>query len=202
MTVREEILRGAAATLWWSVWADHVGANRCRSLMQQKIEDIAPPVPAVAHDLVERLLTQIEKEHGLGVASLYEIAVSANGGQAKEPERFGSCLAHMSMGTGVSWFDDHARFPLTVPHTLEHDTGDVADHADVHCEDCARIKNELLESVLARGFDESEAASPGERGVHVRCSQCQALVVSGVATHEHGCPNARLTRRDDTEEEE
>jgi hypothetical protein len=27
--------------------------------------------------------------------------------------------------------------------------------------------------------------------VDVRCSQCEALVISGVACHETGCPNAR-----------
>lgn len=29
-------------------------------------------------------------------------------------------------------------------------------------------------------------------GYHrVRCSQCEAMVINGVATHERGCPNAR-----------
>lgn len=40
------------------------------------------------------------------------------------------------------------------------------------------------------GFDESEYDEEDERW-HVQCSQCQALVINGHATHEHGCPNKR-----------
>lgn len=41
---------------------------------------------------------------------------------------------------------------------------------------------------VAWGFDRSEAAEGGY--IRVRCSQCAALVVNGVACHETGCPNA------------
>jgi hypothetical protein len=34
-----------------------------------------------------------------------------------------------------------------------------------------------------RGFDSSV-------GRHVKCSQCQAMVINGHACHETGCPNA------------
>lgn len=37
------------------------------------------------------------------------------------------------------------------------------------------------------GFDKSHVSDDG--GVHVGCSQCDALVINGMATHEHGCPN-------------
>lgn len=47
----------------------------------------------------------------------------------------------------------------------------------------ARILAELLE----RGFDQSTPSTAG--GVRVRCSQCEALVINGVACHERGCPN-------------
>lgn len=39
------------------------------------------------------------------------------------------------------------------------------------------------------GFD--RCISVEHEHVRVGCSQCQALVINGVATHEHGCPNAR-----------
>ena len=52
-----------------------------------------------------------------------------------------------------------------------------------------RKQAELLESLEARGFDASRVS--GRRGVSVGCTQCAALVVCGVATHEHGCPNGR-----------
>jgi len=52
----------------------------------------------------------------------------------------------------------------------------------------------LLETVLSQGFDRSEPIGRDElgrftKGVRVRCSQCEALVISGVAAHETGCPN-------------
>jgi len=31
-------------------------------------------------------------------------------------EDFGHCLAMQSLGSGVSWFDDHAEFSLELPH--------------------------------------------------------------------------------------
>lgn len=37
-----------------------------------------------------------------------------NGEYARE---FGHYLAMQALGHGVSWFDDHARFDLTVPHS-------------------------------------------------------------------------------------
>ena len=37
------------------------------------------------------------------------------------------------------------------------------------------------------GFDLSTATRGGAR---VRCSQCEALVINGMPSHERGCPNA------------
>jgi hypothetical protein len=38
------------------------------------------------------------------------------------------------------------------------------------------------------GFDRSEHI-PFTKQYRVRCSQCDALVISGTPTHERGCPN-------------
>ena len=46
----------------------------------------------------------------------------------------------------------------------------------------------LTATLRARGFDRSHAV-PFERGARVRCSQCEALVINGIACHERGCPN-------------
>jgi replicative superfamily II helicase len=52
----------------------------------------------------------------------------------------------------------------------------------------------LLQSLRRRGFDRSEYDR--SRGTHhVRCSQCEALVINGVACHEAGCPNEKRKRR-------
>jgi hypothetical protein len=48
-----------------------------------------------------------------------------------------------------------------------------------------------LEFFFAKGFDLTKRV-PGDRSmVNVKCSQCEALSINGVPTHERGCPNAR-----------
>ena len=59
-----------------------------------------------------------------------------------------------------------------------------------------------LQDSLVMGFDKSYITEEG--GVRVRCSQCEACVINGLAAHEHGCPNADTTWKDldeDPEEE-
>ena len=48
----------------------------------------------------------------------------------------------------------------------------------------ARMGQHLKE----QGFDDS-TYDCGDRTYRVRCSQCEALVINGVPTHERGCPN-------------
>ena len=47
-----------------------------------------------------------------------------------------------------------------------------------------------LEHLHALGFDASANTFGRPRMFSVACSQCQALVINGTPTHEHGCPNA------------
>lgn len=50
------------------------------------------------------------------------------------------------------------------------------------------MSNGTLERLLQQGFDLS--TYDDETGYcRLRCSQCEALAVNGVACHEHGCPN-------------
>ena len=44
--------------------------------------------------------------------------------------------------------------------------------------------------LLDLGFDLSTYSRSSKKH-HVRCSQCQALVINNIPTHETGCPNAR-----------
>ncbi len=55
----------------------------------------------------------------------------------------------------------------------------------------ARIK--LRRELKRRGFDLTTSQKCGT--VRQKCSQCEALVICGVATHELGCPNNRKRRR-------
>lgn len=47
-----------------------------------------------------------------------------------------------------------------------------------------------LDELHARGFDGAAHTFGRPNLISVSCSQCQALVINGIATHEHGCPNA------------
>jgi hypothetical protein len=44
-----------------------------------------------------------------------------------------------------------------------------------------------LEQLRLFGFDDSTKSG---RHLRVACSQCEALVINGVPTHETGCPHA------------
>lgn len=45
-----------------------------------------------------------------------------------------------------------------------------------------------LQTLRAQGFDRSEHI-PFTRSYRVKCSQCEACCINGVACHESGCPN-------------
>lgn len=45
-----------------------------------------------------------------------------------------------------------------------------------------------LQALIAQGFDRSSTI-PFQRAWTVRCSQCEALCINGIPTHEHGCPH-------------
>lgn len=47
---------------------------------------------------------------------------------------------------------------------------------------------ETLRGLRERGFDKS-SYDKKSHSWRVRCSQCEALVINGVACHETGCPN-------------
>jgi len=56
-------------------------------------------------------------------------------------------------------------------------------------------KKALHKAALEDGFDNSEIIKgAGVCGVKISCSQCHALVVNGLGTHEHGCPNKKSRR--------
>lgn len=45
-----------------------------------------------------------------------------------------------------------------------------------------------VEKLRRQGFDLSEY-NPSEQTWSVRCSQCEAIVINNIPTHETGCPN-------------
>jgi hypothetical protein len=49
-------------------------------------------------------------------------------------------------------------------------------------------KTRQRDALIDLGFDRTCILREGF--LKVRCSQCEALFINGIATHEHGCPNA------------
>jgi len=53
-----------------------------------------------------------------------------------------------------------------------------------------------LNKLKELGFDQSKHI-PFTKQYHVSCSQCEALCINGMPTHETGCPNQRREEEDD-----
>lgn len=46
-----------------------------------------------------------------------------------------------------------------------------------------------LDELHQHGFDASRLKHPMDLRIAPECSMCEAIVINGVPTHEHGCPN-------------
>jgi hypothetical protein len=130
---RDGIIRGMAAMLWALAWADHAEEHGCSSLSGD-IMAMMPSVPKMALKEAEKVAKGIEKANHVTLDELFSVACLADGRQTSDvdPENFGGDLAHMSIGTGVSWFDDHSKFPLQMPYGSNDD---LRMHADDTCQD-------------------------------------------------------------------
>jgi hypothetical protein len=124
-TFRDSFLEGAARAFFVTAYADHVencddfdddhdyakpgpGGDWC---------DSAPEAPPNAYALAGELWAKLAAANpdGAGVYTLADLAAEADG-KAIDAESFGHYLAMQAMGHGVSWFDDHKRFPMVIPH--------------------------------------------------------------------------------------
>jgi hypothetical protein len=120
------VVQGAARVLWASAWAD-VTEERGESHSGQELTEIAPPTPMEATSLATSLMGKVARANGHSISALVKMAAQADGvAPTNEFARsFGSDIAMMAMGTGVSWFDDHAEFPLTVPSVENYSLRDL-----------------------------------------------------------------------------
>jgi hypothetical protein len=134
-----EILDGMARTLFLLAYADFVereieDGNNVDDLPRpgggEDWDDYAPETPLSAREAATTAAIALCGQNGCALPELYRRAMIACGDarcqRAKEhtPEAFGSDLAMMVTGQGVSWFDDHARFPLHSSLYFEFCIGD------------------------------------------------------------------------------
>ena len=64
-----------------------------------------------------------------------------------------------------------------------------------------------LQELEWTGFDQSYALGRDDLGrfskaIRVKCSQCEALCINGIAVHEQRCPNQPREQQDDWEEDD
>jgi hypothetical protein len=133
----DPIVEGMASTLWGSAWANHADEHRCTKLSGMEITEIMPPIPPEAYAIAKDFIKDIEKENGKSIHALVEDAAAADGTEVDSDYEyaFGSDLAFMVTGAGVSWFDDHEEFPLEVPY---HEESELQMLADDQCEEEGR----------------------------------------------------------------
>ncbi len=124
-SIETTIITSMARTLFCMAWADWVEQIAQQSFPPgTKIEDAAPPTPPevlhLAYYLAGRLIQANPNKHSLMMLFRHAIihdGKSWAGVDETDPlcAEFGSDLAMMITGQGVSWFDDHAEFALKVP---------------------------------------------------------------------------------------
>ena len=118
----EKIIESMARTLFVCAWADaeeNAGRSHGHGV---NLMDVAPATPESAKAFALYLAGRIHEANGKSLLLLIFDAARADNYPHPEKylepeyvEDFGHCLAMQSLGHGVSWFDDHASFPLKVP---------------------------------------------------------------------------------------
>lgn len=114
----EEFSTGAARALWASSWAD--GEEERGNSIQGQILDQMPPVPISAWVAAGELIGLLESSNKANIFMLMERAKKADGVKSIDIEEFGFSMAMQALGTGVSWFDNHANFKLEDVHMEYH----------------------------------------------------------------------------------
>ncbi len=116
-----DIIDGMATALWASAYATWGTANGETPGDGGDWVEFSQPVPDAVEEDAKALAASIARENNVeDISDLLYMAAGAEGLDAGEirPEHaadFGHYLAMMSLGEGVSWFDDHALFPVELP---------------------------------------------------------------------------------------
>jgi hypothetical protein len=127
-----EISEAMARALWVTAYADFIDEQRSEGKSRRQLEaegfstcgggddwmDVAPETPPQGLQAGRDLAALYEEVNGTSLDELAAAAAVADG-QDVDGEEFGHYLAMMALGRGVSWFDDHAEFPLKTPFAFE-----------------------------------------------------------------------------------
>ena len=125
---RETVIHAAARAFFVCAYADHVeDEDRDDDIDYPRPSggdwfDYAPDAtPLNAYVLAGEMWSAVEIASKINMWALAARANEADGGVYAIPDHFdtksfGHYLAMEYMGHGVSWFDDHSDFPITIPH--------------------------------------------------------------------------------------
>lgn len=122
-SIETTIIEAMARTLWGSAWADYQEQVLGRP-PRGEILDLAPDTPLEVTLAAYYFAGQLKQANSRNMHFLLRDAFAAD---LKRPitehdvlsdeyaREFGSDLAMMLIGSGVSWFDDHEKFELRMP---------------------------------------------------------------------------------------
>lgn len=124
----EDIAEGMARGLWlaaYSSFAEEANdPDFPRARQGQDWDDVAPETPEIADEAALALAKLYVDANHVTLDGLYGRATLANGQDEDDSDQaymFGFYLSQMAIGSGLSWFDDHARFDLKKPFFFEVD---------------------------------------------------------------------------------
>jgi hypothetical protein len=124
-TTRDAFIEGASRAFFVLAYADFVEDEEnshfelSRPGPGEDWFDYAPESPPEAYALAGELWARLELANDRSVYALIDAAAIADKVDeysAEDLEKFGHYMAMQAMGHGVSWFDDHAKFPIEIPH--------------------------------------------------------------------------------------
>lgn len=122
----QTLIESAARLAWTDWWATQQEERGRRFPPRTELTKVAPPTPEYAKVWAGIMIGHVEAMNGASIYVIADRAYKADGHRdvagSVYPGEFGSALAFMALGHGVSWFDDHAKFPLKMPH-MEFDAG-------------------------------------------------------------------------------
>jgi len=134
----EAIEKGVRTMLWGEAWGEHIMAHHCADIEEEDDHELLMSVPDEAYDAAKKLIAAYEEANGVSISTLYERALAADEAdetvdpEDSEPDAFGGDLVFMALGTEMSWFDEHAEFPLVVP---TFDNSELREIADEICDE-------------------------------------------------------------------
>lgn len=115
---RDGFLEGAARAFFVMAYAEYADESGDEDLPRASNGgdwyDVAPSNPPFAYALAGELWAKLEALNHVNMHQLLARAAMADA-KAIDAAEFGGDIAMQAMGTGVSWFDDHAKFEISIP---------------------------------------------------------------------------------------